>query len=313
MALDTSSALTSTRPAHRLDEDRLLTFLRGVPELARLPGPLTVQQFAHGQSNPTYLLTLGRGPDAKRLVLRKKPPGKLLASAHAVDREYMVLRALAPTAVPVPRPVVLCSNDGVIGTQFYIMEFAGEANGRVVAPGGGWNMLPPPLTPQHTAWSTIGAQWPARGHCKPHMPNPPFHADGTIYTNPNMTDASPSQRAAAYAAVSATLAALHRLDPAAVGLNGFGSPTNYARRQLSRWAVQYMSSVQAPAPRVLQLVGWLQANIPAADADPGMCAIVHGDYRLDNLVFDRTSMQVRVFDRASMQARMVDRSARAVE
>lgn len=114
MSLDTSSALTPPRAAHTLDEGKLTHYLRAsIPQLSSHPDPLTVQQFKHGQSNPTYLLNIG----SEQLVLRKKPPGKLLASAHAVDREYQVLRALSQTAVPVPKPLVLCNDPDVLGTQ----------------------------------------------------------------------------------------------------------------------------------------------------------------------------------------------------
>lgn len=122
MSLDTSRSVAEPRSAHKLDEDRLFAYLRqALPVLGTHPGPLHVQQFQHGQSNPTYLLQLNGVP---RMVLRKQPPGKLLASAHAVDREFRVLSCLAPTAVPVPKPLCLCTDPSVIGTQFYVMEFA---------------------------------------------------------------------------------------------------------------------------------------------------------------------------------------------
>ncbi len=124
--LHTSTFIEEPRPAHSLDEARLAAFLARLPQLTSTTSPcLAISQFTHGQSNPTYLLKLGEGASAKRFVLRKKPPGQLLASAHAVDREHRVLSALAPTPVPVPRPLVLCNDEGVLGTQFYIMEFVG--------------------------------------------------------------------------------------------------------------------------------------------------------------------------------------------
>lgn len=239
--LDTAAALVEPRPALRLDEAALAAYLRDRAGVALGPGPLRVRAFAHGQSNPTYLVEAGTGAASKRLVLRKKPPGRLLASAHAVEREHRVLSALAATrAVPVPRPLALCEDASVLGTPFYVMEFA----------------------------------------------------EGTIYTDPRMPGAVPSQRAAAYEGLAATLAALHAVDPATSGLAGFGDPARYCARQVERWARQYAASVAAPCPRVTRLVGWLRANVPAEDAAPPAPAVVHGDYRLDNLVY-APDMRVR--------------------
>lgn len=232
MSLETSTALVEPRAAHKLDTDALFAYLRqAVPRIAAEGGPRRVRAFAHGQSNPTYLLEVGR----QRLVLRKKPPGKLLASAHAVEREHRVLAALSRTGrVPVPQPLALCEDTSVVGTAFYVMEFA----------------------------------------------------EGSIYTLPGMPDASPQQRAAAYAGLADTLAALHSVDPAGVGLSDFGDPTRYCARQVQRWARQYAASMPNPCPRVGRLVEWLSQNVPAEDAAPQRPCIVHGDYRLDNLVFD---------------------------
>jgi aminoglycoside phosphotransferase (APT) family kinase protein len=231
--LDTASALVEPRAAHALDAAALLAYLRrAVPGLAGAAGPLRVRAFSHGQSNPTYLLETADG--AARLVLRKKPPGRLLASAHAVEREHAVLAALAAArALPVPRPLALCEDASVVGTPFYVMEFAA----------------------------------------------------GRLFTDPAMPGATPAQRAAAYAALADTLAALHRVDPAAVGLAGFGDPARYCERQVRRWQRQYAASVPAPCPRLARLVEWLRANVPAEDAAPPRAAVIHGDFRLDNLVF----------------------------
>jgi len=234
--LDTASALVEPRAAHRLDADVLLAYLQRVVPGVR--GPLRVRAFAHGQSNPTYLLDLEGS--RQRLVLRKKPPGRILASAHAVEREHRVLAALAASRVPVPRPVALCEDASVVGTPFYLMEFA----------------------------------------------------EGTIYTAPGMPEATPAQRTSAYTALADTLAALHSVDPGAVGLTGFGDPNGYCARQVHRWAKQYAVSVASPCPRVGRLTEWLRANVPAADAAPAQPCTVHGDYRLDNLVFD-ADMKVR--------------------
>jgi acyl-CoA dehydrogenase len=232
--LDTVRAVVEPRPAHRLDEGPLLAYLRtAVPDLAAESGPLRVRAFSHGQSNPTYLLELGGG---RRLVLRKKPPGRLLASAHAVEREHRVLTALAAAgAVPVPRPLALCEDASVVGTPFYVMEFAA----------------------------------------------------GTIFTAPGMPAAAPQQRAAAYAGLADTLAALHSVDPHAVGLADLGEPARYCERQVRRWGRQYAASIEGrSSPEVARLIAWLAANVPAEDAAPPKPAIVHGDFRLDNLVFD---------------------------
>ena len=236
MALDTTQALSEPRPAHKLDEGKLLLYLKSsIPELANEQGPLRVSQFQHGQSNPTYLLQFGN----HRLVLRKKPPGKLLASAHAVDREYRVLCALYGSRVPVPRPLALCEQADVLGTPFYVMSFA----------------------------------------------------EGQIFVDSNMREAGPRDRSRVYARLVDTLADLHSIDPAAAGLSNYGNPMHYCRRQVARWSRQYKASMPQPAEQVLQLIDWLEHNVPAEDADPPQPAICHGDYRLDNLVFDQ-SLQV---------------------
>eukprot|EP00878_Enallax_costatus_P014298 GHUV01014956.1.p1 GENE.GHUV01014956.1~~GHUV01014956.1.p1 ORF type:complete len:284 (+),score=69.62 GHUV01014956.1:209-1060(+) len=242
MSLDTSRSVTEPRQAHRLDADKLLAYLkRTLPVLSNHPGPLRIQQFQHGQSNPTYLLQLDGAP---RMVLRKQPPGKLLASAHAVDREYRALCALSKTAMPVPRPLCLCTDISVIGTQFYVMEFV----------------------------------------------------DGTIFTNPNLLDAGPRDRKRIYCKLVDTLADLHSLDPVSLGLQDFGNPNHYCRRQVSRWSKQYIASMAEPSPAVLYLIDWLQQHVPAEDAAPPAPALVHGDYRLDNLVFDDQLQVIAVLD-----------------
>lgn len=175
MSLDTSRSVTEPRQAHSLDADRLLAHLKlALPVLGNHPGQLRIQQFQHGQSNPTYMLQLDGSP---RMVLRKQPPGRLLASAHAVDREYRALCALSKTAFPVPRPLCLCTDSSVIGTQFYVMEFA----------------------------------------------------DGTIFTDPNLPDAGPRDRKRIYSKLVDTLADLHSLQPASLGLQDFGIPNHYCR------------------------------------------------------------------------------------
>src|SRR4249919_3342544 len=148
-------------------------------------GPLTSSKFKGGQSNPTYLIEAASG----RYVLRRKPPGQLLASAHAVDREFRVLSALHGGAVPVAAPLHLCRDESVIGSMFYLMEFV----------------------------------------------------DGRIHWDPSLPGMEPAERAAHYAAIIDTLAALHGIDVAAVGLADYGKPGNYFARQLSRWGEQYQA------------------------------------------------------------------------
>jgi aminoglycoside phosphotransferase (APT) family kinase protein len=190
-------------------------------------GPATLVKFSGGQSNPTYRLTAASGT----YVLRRQPPGRLLQSAHAVDREYRVMQALAGTAVPVPRVYNLCEDRDVIGSMFYVMAFVG---GRIF-----WRAALPELD-------------------------------------------SPGQRAAVYDEMNRVLAALHSVDPAEVGLEDYGKPGNYFARQLTRWTGQYRASELRNIPAMEELIAWLQRNQPP---DDGRVALVHGDYRLDNLVF----------------------------
>jgi aminoglycoside phosphotransferase (APT) family kinase protein len=202
---------------------------------AALPGyrgPLTIRQFTGGQSNPTYLL---RTP-AARYVLRRKPPGELLPSAHAVDREFRVMTALGAAGLPVPRTLVLCEEAGVIGTMFYLMAFA----------------------------------------------------EGRHYWDPALPGIAPAERAALYDAMNAALADLHRVDPAAVGLGDFGRPGNYFARQIARWSKQYKSSETEPIAAMERLIAWLPEHVPAGEET----AVVHGDYRLDNLIFHPTEPRV---------------------
>jgi aminoglycoside phosphotransferase (APT) family kinase protein len=190
-------------------------------------GPAQLDKFKGGQSNPTFKLTATSGT----YVLRRQPPGKLLKSAHAVDREFRVLRALDGSDVPVPRVYSLCEDRDIIGSMFYVMEFA---QGRIF-----WNAALPEL-------------------------------DG------------PEQRAAVYDDMNRVLAALHNVDPAAVGLEDYGKPGNYFARQLARWTGQYRASELQKIPAMEELIAWLAQNQPP---DDDRVALVHGDYRLDNLVF----------------------------
>ena len=187
-------------------------------------GALAVRQFKGGQSNPTYLLESPSG----RYVMRRKPPGKLLKSAHAVDREFRVLSALWSTGFPVPRPYVLCEDDAVVGTMFYIMEFV----------------------------------------------------EGRIFWDLEMPDSNPEERASIYAHANRTIADLHNLDYEKIGLAEFGKPGNYFARQISRWSKQYVASETASIAEMNKLIEWLPGNIPADDS----ASLVHGDFRLDNLI-----------------------------
>ena len=202
---------------------------------ARVPGfsgPLTVSQFKGGQSNPTYKLeTPGRA-----YVLRRKPPGKLLPSAHAVDREFRVISALHAQGFPVAEPVLYCDDDGVVGTAFYVMGFV----------------------------------------------------EGRIYWEPQMPGATVAERAGAYDVMNATLARLHNFDPAAIGLGDYGKGENYITRQVERWSKQYRASETETVEEMERLIAWLPGNLPPA----GPVRLVHGDYRLDNMVLAATEPKV---------------------
>ena len=195
-------------------------------------GPLTIRKFAGGQSNPTYRLDT----PASAYVLRRKPFGPLLPSAHAVDREYRVIAALHPTGFPVARPHGLCQDDSVIGSMFYVMAMV---EGRTI-----WN----------------GA----------------------------MPDASIEQRRATYLAMVDTLAALHNVDHEAVGLGDYGKPGNYFARQVERWTKQYRLSETETMADMEALIAFLPATLP----EQTRTSIVHGDYRIDNMIFDQNDPRV---------------------
>ena len=202
--------------------------------LAGFSGPLTSTKFKGGQSNPTYRLDAASGV----YVLRRKPPGQLLASAHAVDREFRVLTALHGSAVPVARPLHLCRDESVIGSMFYVMEFV----------------------------------------------------DGRIFWDPALPELGTAERAAYYDAIVSTLAALHAVDVDAAGLADYGKPGNYFARQIARWSEQYRASQTRAIPDMDALMDKLAARCPA---DDGVVALVHGDFRIDNLMFDPVEPRVR--------------------
>jgi aminoglycoside phosphotransferase (APT) family kinase protein len=194
-------------------------------------GPLTATKFKGGQSNPTYLVEAASG----RYVLRRKPPGNLLASAHAVDREFQVLRALHGGAVPVAQPLHLCMDDAVIGSMFYLMSYV----------------------------------------------------PGPIFWDPALPELQPDRRAAHFDAAVDALAAIATLDVAAVGLGDYGKPGSYFSRQVVRWTAQYRSSETERIDAIETLAAWLPAAVPA---DDGRVALVHGDFRIDNLIWTAPGM-----------------------
>ncbi len=223
--MDRQTAYSGTKDVAaplRFDVARLEEYLaQNVPGFA---GPLEVRQFRGGQSNPTYMLVT----PARRYVLRRKPPGKLLPSAHAVDREFRAISALHKQGFPVAEPVLYCPDESVVGTPFYVMGFV----------------------------------------------------EGRVFWNPDMPGSNPSERAAIYDAMNATLARLHNFEPAQIGLADYGKGENYVARQTERWSKQYRASETEKIEDMERLMEWLPANLPPA----GPVRVVHGDYRLDNMI-----------------------------
>jgi aminoglycoside phosphotransferase (APT) family kinase protein len=207
-------------------------------EMPGFAGPLTVEQFKGGQSNPTYKLIT----PARAYVMRTKPgpAAKLLPSAHAVEREFRVMKALAGSGVPVAQMHLLCEDETIIGRAFYIMEFM---DGRVL-----WDQSLPGLNRE--------------------------------------------KRGAVYDEMNRVIAALHSVDIGAVGLESYGKPGNYFERQIGRWSKQYVASVTEPIDEMDRLIEWLPAHLPATALDNSQVSIVHGDYRLDNLVFDKNEPRI---------------------
>ena len=214
---------TLVAAVHPIDTGALAAWLR--KHVAPFSGEVAVEQFQGGQSNPTYRVAAGD----RRYVLRRKPPGPLLPSAHAVDREFRVMTALAGTGVPVPKMHALCDDASVIGTPFYVMEYV----------------------------------------------------EGRVLWDPTLPGMTPVERAAHYDELNRVIAALHQVDIEAVGLADYGKPGNYVERQVARWSRQYQSAGGDRIPSMDRLIEWLPRHVPSSDET----AIVHGDYRIDNVIF----------------------------
>lgn len=232
--LDAQTAFTGTvtpEGADRLDEARLAEWM--ADNVEGFAGPIKIEKFAGGQSNPTYKILASSG----NYVLRRKPFGALLPSAHAVDREFRVISGLYPAGFPVARPYGLCTDDGVIGSMFYIM---GMVEGRTI-----WN----------------GA----------------------------MPGSDPAERRAVYLEMIDVLAALHNIDVAAAGLSEYGKPGNYFGRQIDRWTRQYRLSETELMPHMESLIAWLPQTMPQQTRT----SVVHGDYRIDNAIFDQGQAKIR--------------------
>ena len=230
-------AFTGTRTvSHTMDTEALTAWL--CQHVEGFAGPLSIEQFKGGQSNPTYKLDA----PSQSYVMRSKPGPvqKLLPSAHAIEREFKVMKALQNSDLPVPRMLALCEDESVIGRAFYIMEF---------------------------------------------MP-------GRVLWNPALPGMTESERAAIFNEMNRVISLLHKVDFAAIGLSDYGKPGNYFERQIGRWSKQYLASVTEPIESMERLIEWLPAHIPASALDEREVSIVHGDFRLDNLVFHPTEPRV---------------------
>ncbi|MDB6043884.1 MAG: aminoglycoside phosphotransferase [Gammaproteobacteria bacterium] len=218
-------------PRHAFDAERLRQWL--CIHVSEARGSLEVVQFESGQSNPTYLLDAA----GRKLVLRRKPLGTLLPSAHAVEREFRVMRTLADTKVPVPHCLALCEDPAIIGSAFYIMEYI----------------------------------------------------EGRIFHDPTLPSLPRAGRAAIYDEMNRVIAELHSLDPNALGLADYGRSGNYVQRQVQRWTTQYRASQTEEIAAMERLIAWLPLHIPPGDE----IRIVHGDFRLDNVIFDPHEPRIR--------------------
>jgi aminoglycoside phosphotransferase (APT) family kinase protein len=230
LAAAANPGATLVAPVHAFDTAALKAYLRA--KTGDSASRLTVEQFQGGQSNPTYRIVTAE----ERYILRRKPPGTLLPSAHAIEREYRVMSALRDTGVPVAKMVALCEDASVIGTPFYLMEY-------VV---------------------------------------------GRVLWDPTLPGMTPAERAAHYDELNRVLATLHGIDYSAIGLSDFGKPGQYIARQVARWSKQYQAGTAERIPAMDELIAWLPQHLPEGDET----SIVHGDYRLDNVIFHPTEPRI---------------------
>lgn len=226
------SQLGEVTQRHRFDVEPLAAYLAS--HLPAFTGPLEVKQFQGGQSNPTYLLTT----PAAKYVMRSKPGpvAKLLPSAHAIEREFRVMRALRAQGIPVPQVHVLCEDESVIGRAFFVME----------------------------------------------------HVEGRIFWEQSLPQSNPAERAAVYDEMNRVIAQLHTVDVERAGLSDYGKSGNYFVRQIGRWSRQYQASETEKIEPMNRLIDWLPQHIPPGEET----AVVHGDYRMDNLIFDPTEPRI---------------------
>ncbi len=228
---ENTAEISEVREEHRFDVEALERYMQ--KNIDGFSGKLKVQQFVHGQSNPTFILE----DENKKYVLRKKPPGKLLPSAHAVDREYRLITALQETDVPVPMTYALCEDDSIIGTAFYVMEFV---EGRIFRS---------PITPEIS---------------------------------------NAGERKAILNSMIETLSKIHKVDWEALGLSDYGKRGNYMARQVNRWTKQYIAAKTFEIESMEKLIEWMPDHIPEDD----ITTIVHGDYRLENMIIHTTEPRV---------------------
>lgn len=232
--IDAQAAFTGTREideSDNIDAGKLTAWMQ--ENVEGFEGPIEISKFAGGQSNPTYKVDAKSGS----YVLRRKPMGKLLPSAHAVDREFKVLSGLHPTGFPVAKPFGFCSDDDVIGSMFYVMEMV----------------------------------------------------EGRNFWNGAMPDSNPDERRAVYFSMIDTLAQLHSVDIEAAGLSDYGKPGNYFGRQIGRWSKQYKLSETEELSEMDRLIAWLPETMPEQERT----SIAHGDFRIDNAIFDAKTPEIR--------------------
>lgn len=217
------SGTQDVRPGLEFDVARLEEYM--ADSIPGFVGPVSVEQFKGGQSNPTYKINTA----TNSYTLRRKPPGKLLPTAHAIDREYRIMSALKNTKVPVPQTYTICEDQSIIGTSFYIMEFV----------------------------------------------------DGRVLWEPMLPNMRPAERRKIYANMNSAIAKLHTVDFMELDLSDYGRIGNSILRQIRRWSRQYLESNQEPIEELGRLCQWLPENLPCRD----QTSIVHGDFRIDNMIF----------------------------